>query len=57
MNRPPMPDPGQIVRLTTGSDSETYAVELLTAEYLSGFGVETETCKEPEKRDAGAKAG
>jgi len=34
----------QVIRLTTGSDSETYAVELLAADYLAGIGLETTAC-------------
>jgi len=47
----------QVIRLTSGSDSEAYAIELLAAEYLAGVGIETETCTEPPKKNAIAKAG
>lgn len=36
----------QIVNLKSGSDSETYAVELLAAEYLAGVGIEVKACAE-----------
>jgi hypothetical protein len=45
----------QVVNLTTGSDSETYAVELLAADYLAGVGIETQTCEKPSDKGDPAK--
>ncbi len=46
----------QVVNLTTGSNSETYAIELMAADYLAGVGVEVDTCEEPSVKDAAPKA-